>query len=116
MVTTRRGATRLGCLVTLLVGAVALHFGLGFAEAYFRYYRFKDSMAQAARFSADQGDAAIRQRLALAADSLGLPAEARKVAIRRTGGSVALEVRYSEVVKVPGGRRVLHLNPRVEQR
>ena len=98
----------------LLLFAVGLHFGLGFAEAYWRYFQNRDAMAQAARFANDRSDSAIRERLASVADSLDLPADASDVTIRRSARGVAIEARYVEVVKLPGSERRLHLNPRVE--
>lgn len=116
MVRARKGIGRLGCLVLLLVAAVVVHVGLGFAEAYWRYFRYRDAMAQSARFASERTDDAIRRQLAGVADSLGLPPEAQQVRVRREGGLVSIEARYTERVRVPGTEREVHFNPRVEQR
>lgn len=116
MVTARRGIGRLGCLVTLLIAAIVLHVGLGFAEAYWRYFRFRDAMAQAARFASDRTDDTIRRQLASVADSLGLPPEAQKIRVRRDTERVSIEATYTEVVKLPGTEREVKFHPRVEQR
>jgi len=43
-VVNRRGSSRLGCLIVLLIVAVAAYLAVDFGEAYFRYYQFKDAM------------------------------------------------------------------------
>ena len=35
----RRGESRLGCLIVLLILAVAAYFAVDFGEAYFRFYQ-----------------------------------------------------------------------------
>lgn len=112
MVRPRQGRSRLGCLVILLIAAVALHVGFDVGEAYFRYYRYKDAMSQQVRFAATRSDAVIRQQLAFVADSLGLPPRAKQVTIRRTDGEVGIEARYAEEVKLPGRVRVIQFHPR----
>ena len=116
MVTARVGRSRLGCLFALLLIVAGVHFGLGFGEAYLRYFRYRDAMAQAARFAGSQTDAAIRAHLSNVADSLGLPAEAHKVTIQRRAGVVSIESSYSEQVELPGSTRDIRFNPRVERK
>ena len=69
----RRGASRLGCLLPLLIIAVAAYFAVDFGEAYFRFYQFKDAMGQEARFATTKTDDQITTRLAALADTLQLP-------------------------------------------
>ena len=116
MVTARRGSSRLGCLFTLLIAAGIVYFGLNVGEAYLRYYRYRDAMAQSARFSATRSDDAIRRHLANVADSLGLPPAAAKVMVRRQDRKVIIEAHYSELVELPGTVREFEFHPRVEQR
>ena len=59
---TRAGASRLGCLVGLLLVVTVGYFGFNIGEVYFRFYRFKDAMAQEARFAETRDDATIRTR------------------------------------------------------
>ena len=72
MVAARRGTSRLGCLVGGLVVVTALYFGFNIGEVYLRFYRFRDAMGQEARFGQGRNDLAIRTRLKLVVDSLGL--------------------------------------------
>ncbi len=59
MVTRRRGASSLGCLFSLLIGAVVIYFGINVGEAYWRYYQFQDDMRQEVRFAANATNDAI---------------------------------------------------------
>ena len=44
----RPGKSTLGCLFTLLIVVAAGYFAFNVGEVYLRYYRFRDSMQQAA--------------------------------------------------------------------
>ena len=46
MVTRRRGASTLGCLVMLLLVAAGVYFGVNVGEVYWRYYEYQDDIAQ----------------------------------------------------------------------
>ena len=56
MVTEQRGLSSLGCLVTLMLVAAVLYFGVGIGEHYFRFYQYQDSMRQEVRFAAHNSD------------------------------------------------------------
>jgi hypothetical protein len=114
MVTTRRGASSLGCLMTLLLLATTAYFGVPAVEAYLRYYRYQDAMRQEIRFAGRSTDHVIRYRLAAHADSLQLPAEARRVVVRRDRRHIALSSDYSEWIPLPYGGRELHFAPHAE--
>jgi hypothetical protein len=101
MVRARAGASRLGCLVGLLLVVTVCYFGFNIGEVYFRSYRFKDAMAQEARFADTRDDATIRSRLMAVADSLGLPDEAGRVRIQREASRITISSVYSEHVELP---------------
>ena len=84
----RRGASRLGCLLPLLIIAVAAYFAVDFGEAYFRFYQFKDAMGQEARFATTKTDDQITSRLAALADTLQLPPGAELISIQRTPATI----------------------------
>jgi hypothetical protein len=116
-VVNRRGESRIGCLLPLLILAVAAYFAVGFGEAYFRFYQFKDAMGQEARFSTDRTDDQITKRLSALADTLQLPPGAELISIERTPSTVTISSDYDEVVKLPMKKeRVIHFHPSVMSR
>ena len=113
----RRGASRLGCLLPLLILAVAAYFGVDFGEAYFHFYQFKDAMGQEATFAVDKTDAQISTRLSALADSLQLPPGAELITIERTPAQISISSDYDEVFKLPLNKeKVLHFHPAVVSR
>ncbi len=113
----RRGESRIGCLLPVLILAVAAYFAVDFGEAYFHFYQFKDAMGQEARFSSDKTDAQITTRLSALADSLQLPPGAELITIDRTNTTITISSDYDEVIKLPLKKeRVLHFHPTVESR
>lgn len=115
MVKRRRGASRLGCLVSLLLVVAVAYFGYNVGEVYFRYYQLRDAMEQEARFAQNRDDATVRSRLAAAADSLGLPEDATRFRITRDAHHITIETSYVERVELPMMVRELHFAPRVER-
>lgn len=113
----RRGAGTLGCLIPLLVLAVAAYFAVGFGEAYFRFYRFKDAMGAEARFASTRTDEQITTRLSALADSLQLPPGAELITITRGTSTVTISSDYDEVIMLPFKKeRVIHFHPTVTSR
>jgi hypothetical protein len=116
-VVNRRGESRLGCLLPLLILAVGAYFAADFGAAYFRYYRFKDAMGQEARFATAATDQQITTRLAAVADSLQLPAGAELITIIRSQSMVTISSDYDEVIRLPLKKeRVIHFHPYVVSR
>lgn len=114
MVTTRRGASTLGCLFSLLLVVAVAYFTVNVGEVYLRNYRFVDAMRQEARFASTRSDDAIRRRLASAADTLGLPPEAGRVRIRRSATSLSIDSDYVELVQFPLVTREIRFTPSVD--
>ena len=111
MVRARAGASRLGCLVGLLLVVTACYFAFNIGEVYFRFYRYKDAMAQEARFADTRDDATIRTRLKAVADSIGLPDEAGRVKIERNGSRITISSVYSEHIELPMFVREFKFSP-----
>ena len=111
----RRGISRVGCLVLLVLLAAVGYFALNIGEVYVRYYRFRDAMRQEARFAASRTDDVIRRRLKAAADSLGLPEGAGNIQIRRSSGHVEISSEYYEQVELPLFVREFYFNPIAER-
>jgi hypothetical protein len=114
MVIRRRGTSRLGCLVSLLLLVTVLYFGVNIGEVYLRYYRLRDAMEQEARFARTHDDEAIQRRLSAFADSIGLPDDAGRFRIRRSANRITISTEYSEHVELPLFVRVLRFKPNVE--
>jgi len=114
MVTVRHGRSMLGCLFTLLIGVAIFYFAFNLGEPYWRYYQYRDSMSQEARFASQATNDEITRRLHAKADSLGLPAEAYRLRFNRTATSVSIWAEYQEVVELPGYTRHFLFKPRVE--
>ncbi|MEX2154083.1 MAG: hypothetical protein WD825_12150 [Gemmatimonadaceae bacterium] len=112
MVRRRAGATKLGCLIYLLVVSALLYFGIPAGETYFRYLEYKDSMRQELRFRSNLSNDKIRAHLKLVADSLGLPEEAGDVTVTRKGNMVTVEADYDESIQLPGFKKVVRFQPR----
>jgi hypothetical protein len=113
-VVNRRGESRLGCLLPLLILAVAAYFAVDFGQAYFHFYEFKDAMGQEARFASDKTDAQISKRLSALADSLQLPPGAELITIERTPAQITITSDYDEVFRLPlKQERVIHFHPSV---
>ena len=113
MVTLRRaGASRFGCLLTLLIIAAVMYFGVNAGEVYWRYLQYKDAMAQEVRFRSFLPNKRIRENLARVADSLGLPEDAGVVTVTRARGRVTVEAHYEDVIELPGFRKEVHFEPR----
>jgi hypothetical protein len=113
VVATRRGTSRLGCLVGGLVVVTAVYFGFNIGEVYLRYYRFRDAMVQEARFAQARNDLAIRTHIKLVVDSLGLPDEAGVITIRRNASSITISSEYTEHVELPMFVREFKFAPKV---
>ena len=116
MVMERRGRSRLGCLVSLLLLSAAAYFAFNIGEVYVRFFRLKDAMVQEARFAHNRDDNAIRLRLAAVADSLGLPSSAGRMVIRRESTQIIISTDYSEHVELPMFVREFRFAPKVVRR
>jgi hypothetical protein len=104
----------MGCLVLLLLMAALGYFGLGVGQVYWNYFQYKDRMQQEARFAGSRTDGVIKRRIALYADSLGLPEGAKQVHVRRVSKHVYIWTEYYESIDLPFLSRELLLSPRVE--
>ncbi|HSR15601.1 MAG TPA: hypothetical protein VLL51_07605 [Gemmatimonadales bacterium] len=113
----RRGASKFGCLLSLLLFAAAILYGGQIGRIYWRYYEFVDEMRLSARFARNRTDETIRRTLWAKVDELGLPEEARRIQIRRTGPPprITVSAQYREQLDLPlGGPVYIPFRPRVE--
>ena len=115
----RRGASTIGCLVSLLLFAAALYYGVNIGQVYLRYYRLVEEMRTQARLAPGLENDVIRRRLVGKTAELDLPAAASNFTILRPARQppmILIETRYEEKVDLPLFRHTFRLHPRVEER
>lgn len=113
----RRGASNIGCLVSLLLFVVALYYGAHIGEVYWRYYQLLDTMRSQARVAPSLTDATIRRRILAKVEELQLPEEARRIVIKRSARPrvITIQTEYRERVELPFFTHEFVLRPRAEQ-
>ena len=114
MVRKRRGVSRLGCLVFLMILTAIAYYGFEYAEPYWRYYRYLDTMQQAARFGGTLTDEEIQLKVHAKADSLGLPAAAYRLRFLRTDRAITISADYIEIIVLPRYVKEVRFQPRAE--
>lgn len=108
----RRGASTLGCVVSLLLFAGALYYGVRIGEVYLRYYRLLDVMRFQASLARSNRDEDIARRLTATADSiLGQTPVFR---LKRAPRRITIQTEYSERVELPFYKHTFVLRPRVD--
>jgi hypothetical protein len=114
----RRGASTLGCLVGLLLGAVVLYYSIDIGRMYWKYYKLTDEMEVSARFAQDKTDAEIQRHLSEAAQELEIAIPAQRFIIRRTERPSVVSIRTESrtTLELPFHHRVVILRPHVAVR
>lgn len=115
----RRGGSRLGCLVPLALLGAFVYGGILFGRPWFAYRQYRDEMIAVVNMNQAISDSAMVVRIRARADSLGLPAAAKRVEFRRLQDPPRLEVRaeYTQTVKIPFvGEKVLRFKPSAVER
>ncbi|HTR21275.1 MAG TPA: hypothetical protein VMH88_10510 [Gemmatimonadales bacterium] len=114
----RRGASRMGCLFTLLIFFAALYYGVNIGELYFRYYRLLDEMQTQARVASALDDGTIRRRIEAAIQEIGLPDEASaSLEVVRTPSprEITIETEYRESVHLPLFDHTFRFHPKTTE-
>jgi hypothetical protein len=113
MVRSRRGGGGLGCLVSLILFAAALYYGVNIGQVYLRYYQLVDGMRTQARLAPSLQDDVIYRRLSLQADSL-LPGRPPRFKITRGGhpNRIVIETEYADHVDLPLFKHTFIMRPR----
>lgn len=110
------GASRLGCLVQIVIVVAIFYFGMLAGQEALVYYRFKDAMKNEARFASTRTDAEMSRRLQAFTDSVDLPSAARNIRIVRTENRIRIWSEYDQEFKLPFNHtKVVHLKPSVEK-
>jgi hypothetical protein len=114
----RRGASTMGCLLSLLVLVAVLYYGVNIGEVYFRYYRMLDEMQGQARIASALDNGTIQRRLASAIQEIGLPDDASsnlQITRSATPREIIIETDYSETVNLPLFVHTFHLHPKATE-
>jgi hypothetical protein len=113
----RVGASRLGCLIELIIVGAILYFAFLASEDALKYYSFRDAMKQEARFAKLRNDAQIKDRLRAFADTSGLPVDAQEINVTREGDVIRIWSEYDQTFHFPFKlERTIHLRPFVEKK
>ncbi|PYO89797.1 MAG: hypothetical protein DMD66_04520 [Gemmatimonadetes bacterium] len=119
VITSRRGASSFGCLMSLLIFVAALYYAVNIGEVFFRYYRLLDEMQTEAHLAAGLDDGTIRRRIQAAVEEIGLPDSAgnRQLQVYRSSSprEIVIETRYSETVSLPFFNHSFSFHPRTSQ-
>ena len=113
----RRGGSKMGCLLSLAVFLAAVYYGIHFGGPWLRYYQLLDEMRSSARLAPMLSDGVIRRRLEAKVDELDLPDEAHKFQITRSGKprKITITTQYSETVVVPLFTHTFIFTPTAEE-
>jgi hypothetical protein len=113
----RLGAGGLGCLVSLVLFAAALYYGLNIGQVYLRYYQVLDGMRTQARLAPSLQDDVIYRRLNGQADSLfvGRPKPQFRITRTATPRRIIIETEYTDQVDLPLLKHTFVLRPRAEE-
>jgi hypothetical protein len=116
MVTSRAGRSSVGCLFALLIVSAGIYFGLNVGEAYWRFYQYEDAMKQELKFNGLRSDSLILAHLWIQADSLGLPEDAKEIAIDREPRDriIKISADYAEQIELPLTVRTSTFHPHAE--
>jgi len=109
------GASRLGCLFTLMIVVVMAYYGVGIGSTFVTHARVKDAMRQEARSAVLVDDNTMRRRLRAVVEGLDLPESALDFQIRRTvrPREVVISTNWSVIWEVPFYTREHRFNPEV---
>jgi hypothetical protein len=114
----RRGASTMGCLLSLLVLVAVLYYGVNIGEVYFRYYRLLDEMEGQARVASALDNGTIQRRIAAAIQEIGLPDDASsnlQITRSATPREITIETDYAETVNLPLFVHTFHLHPKATE-
>ena len=110
----RKGATKLGCLFSLVIVASVIYFGVNVGKHMWNYYVFKDAMQEEAHFAAHRTDAVIKHRLQALVDSLELPESEKNIIVKRSGKMFFIYTEYYDHVEFPLFVKEIHFSPQVQ--
>ena len=97
--TSTAGASRIGCLLSLVVLVLAGYFAVLYAGSEIDYRQLQSEVQDRAAEAGDLDDQAIRQAIAARAAALQLPAAAGQATIRRfPGNRIQISISYPDAL------------------
>jgi hypothetical protein len=113
-----RGASTLGCLLSLVLTVGVVYYGINLGRVWWRYKELQNSMETAARFGQTQSVDQISRQLQAEAQDLGIPPEGRRFKIVKTDAPAAITIStsYTEQVDLPLFKRSFSFRPSVTQK
>ena len=115
MVARRRGASSVGCLISLMLFVGFLYYGVNIGEVWIRYYRLVDEMKTQARLASALDDGTIRRRVQAAITELGVPeAAGEQLVIVRSvqPREIRIETSYNQSVSLPLFHHTFKFHPK----
>ena len=112
----QRGKSRVGCIVTLLLLALGLYYGIPAGSVYVRYWRLNQEIKTQARVAPSIDNATIIRRIRRTVEELGLTEEAKQVSVRRTlrPREIVIKTGYEETIELPFFSYTFALAPEVK--
>lgn len=117
MVSARAGGSRIKTLITLLVLAAGVYYGIHLGGVYLQRWQMVQEMKSLARLAPGLDDATIRRRLHAKADDLNLPPAAHRFVIRRLSRprEIRISTSWEQPVDLPFVKYTFKFNPQVRQ-
>jgi len=116
--TRRRGASTVGCLLSLMLTLGMLYYGTALGRIWWRYRSLLDRMETEARFAGSQSDDQVVRQLQSDALDIGIPAEGHRFRIERieVPRGITISTSYQERVDLPLLHKTFSFHPSVSQR
>ena len=113
----RNGASRLGCLLQLLVVALLAYAATIAGEDALMYYRLQDAMRNEANFANVRSDSEILARLHAFTDSVKVPDDAKDISVARDDRGIRIWSDYDIAVRLPFNHvKTIHMRASAERR
>ena len=113
-----RGASGLGCVLSLVLTVGVLYYGINLGRVWWRYKELQNAMETAARFGQTQTVDQVTRQLQAEATDLGVPPAGRVFKVTKMDGPprITISTSYTEEVKLPLFHRVFEFRPSVTQK
>ena len=87
-------------IIKLVIAALLLHATWKAGTVYFRFYDFRDEVAQIAQFGTQQSDSQMRDAVLDAAKRRDIPLELDAISVRRPNQRIIIDATYREQVEL----------------